>query len=86
MLADIIMTIKKIATDAVRASHPMDIVYGTVKQTSPLVIAVDQRRELSGGFLRLTQTAAARTWHVGDNAILLQKPGAQEFLVLDKGA
>lgn len=84
-MADPIATIKQIALEAVRASKPMDIVYGTVKEVSPLCIAVDQKREFKGEFLKLTQTAASRTWRVGDKAILLQKPGAQEFLVLDKG-
>lgn len=86
LLADILQTLKQIAMEAVRASHPMDYLYGTVEQVSPMVIAVDQKRRLTGGFLRFTQTAASRTWYAGDKAILLQKPGAQEFLVLDKGA
>lgn len=86
MLADVISILKRIATEAVDAARPADIFYGTVRQLSPLTVSISQKQELSGSFLRMTQTAAERIWHVGERVILLQKPGGQEFVILDKEA
>ena len=84
-MADILATIKQIAMEAFRASQPMDYLVGTVTCVSPLVIQISQKQPLEGGFLKYTRTAANCKWEVGDKAVLLQKPGAQEFLILDKG-
>lgn len=85
LLADLISVIKQIAMEAVQAARPMDYVVGTVIRLSPFTVRLSQKQEYAGSFLKFTQTAASRTWYVGDKAVLLQKPGAQEFLVLDKG-
>lgn len=85
LLADLISVIKRIAMEAVQAARPMDYMVGTVISLSPFTVRLSQKQEYAGGFLKFTKIAASRTWYVGDKAILLQKPGAQEFLILDKG-
>ncbi len=85
LLADLMWTIKRIAMEAVRASKPADYVVGTVSNLSPFTIQLNQKQEYTGSFLVFTRLASRRKWQVGDKAILLQKQGAQEFLVIDKG-
>jgi hypothetical protein len=47
--------IKKVALDAVRASKPVSIVYGTVQSVSPLKIQLEQKLSLDEDFLLLTK-------------------------------
>lgn len=54
--------IKRAATEAVDASKPTALTYGTVKTASPLTITVDQKLELGPAQLLLTN--AVREYHV----------------------
>lgn len=51
---NLVQVIKQAAVEAVEASEPSDFLYGTVKSSSPLVITVDQKLELTSSFLLLT--------------------------------
>ena len=53
-MANLIELIKQAAVEAVNASNPAAFYFGTVKTTSPLVINVEQKMDLSEEFLILT--------------------------------
>lgn len=54
MLSSIIELIKKAAIDAVKASSPTSILYGTVVSTEPLKVNLEQKLTLDSDHLLLT--------------------------------
>ncbi len=82
---DLLIAVKKAAIDAVNATKPASILYGTVTSQSPLVISVDQKLKLSSDQLVLTQRVADYGLVIGDKVILIQAQGGQTFIVLDRG-
>ena len=52
---DLLITIKKAATEAVDASQPSDFCFGKVTSTSPLKILVEQKMTLGSAQLLLTR-------------------------------
>jgi len=89
--------IKKAAMDAVVASNPVAVMFGTVTKTNPLEVNVDQRFTLDADFL--VQTAATTELKVtiggteyvmreglqaGDRVVLLRVQGGQKYLILDR--
>lgn len=62
MLADLLQVIKKAALEAVEASKPVKVLFGTVTAVDPLVITVEQKKVLTQEFLTLT-------WAVKDHYI-----------------
>lgn len=54
-MADIIETIKKAALDAIENSSPASVMFGTVTNTNPLEILVEQKLLLTNDFLILTK-------------------------------
>lgn len=53
-MSNLLQVIKQAAMDAVEASDPSDFLFGTVKSSSPLVINLEQKLDLTSGFLLLT--------------------------------
>ncbi|MDF2592914.1 MAG: hypothetical protein K0S75_2380 [Clostridia bacterium] len=53
-MSSIIELIKKAAIDAVKASNPTSILYGTVVGTHPLKVSIEQRLTLDSDHLLLT--------------------------------
>ncbi len=53
--SDLVRVIKRAAVDAVNASKPMDVRYGTVISVSPLKINVEQKMTLVSAQLILTR-------------------------------
>lgn len=89
--------IKQAAADAVEASSPVGIFYGTIKNAAPLEVEVDQRFLLTQEFLEMTE--ATRELKVplgsgeyvlrpklqaGDRVILMRIQGGQKYVVLDR--
>lgn len=74
--------IKEVGVGAVEASSPVMVSYGTVTQSSPLEINVDQRFTLESDFL--VKTEKTKNIEVGDKVILLRVQGGQQYVVLDK--
>ncbi len=89
--------IKKAAKDAIEASAPVAVMFGTVTKTNPLEVNVDQRFTLDADVL--VQTAATTELkmtigsteytvrpglQVGDRVVLLRIQGGQKYLILDK--
>ena len=54
-MANLLQIIKKAAVEAVEASNPAKIMYGTVTAVSPLAIKIDQRFTVTEAFLILTK-------------------------------
>ncbi|MGG1158912.1 DUF2577 domain-containing protein [Brevibacillus formosus] len=89
--------IKQAATDAVSASNPVGIFYGTIKTAEPLEVEVDQRFILKREFLELTESTKElkmphgdgyyilrRKLEVGDRVVLLRIQGGQKYIILDQ--
>lgn len=51
---ELVRAVKEAAVDAVRASGPVGICFGTVTSADPLKITVDQKKTLTGSQLILT--------------------------------
>lgn len=97
---DLLIAIKKAATEAVEASQPFDFCFGKVISTSPLKIAVEQKIILGTMQLVLTRNVTDyktkvtigetqevtihNALQIGDDVILLKKKGGQKYLVLDR--
>lgn len=84
--ARLIAVIKKAAADAVEATYPVRVVFGTVTGLSPLTVRIDQKLPLSGdallpvsGIRRLEPALSA-----GDAVILLRMQGGQKYILLDR--
>lgn len=52
----LVRAVKQAALDAVRASGPMGVCYGTVTSTAPLTVQVDQKKTLGPAQLIPTST------------------------------
>lgn len=93
----LLQLIKRAAKEAVDASNPAAVLYGTVKMISPLSVAVEQRFTLTEAFLVVPETLTAykltigaqeyiirRGLEVGDKVVLLREQGGQQFIILDR--
>ncbi|MGK5512059.1 DUF2577 domain-containing protein [Brevibacillus formosus] len=85
--------IKQAATEAVDASNPVGVFFGTIKSTTPLEIDIDQRFVLTKEFLVLTEGTKELRYgdiilrpalKVGDRVVLLRIQGGQQYVVLEK--
>ncbi|HZG16973.1 MAG TPA: DUF2577 domain-containing protein [Candidatus Bathyarchaeia archaeon] len=89
--------IKKAAADAVEASSPVGVFYGTIKKASPLEVEVDQRFLLSEDFLELTDATKELKFQWGaeeyiireklkenDRVVLVRIQGGQKYIILDR--
>ena len=81
MMLDVI---KKAAVAAVDAKSPVQIMYGSVTNTQPLEITVEQRLALRDPFLVLPESAARKLWIMGDPVLLLRVQGGDSYVVLDR--
>ena len=82
-MPNFIQTIKRAALDAVRASKPCEVTFGSVLHTSPLTVSVDQKIKLSGDTL-MCLDSYNNDMAVGDTVVLLRVQGGQRFVVLGK--
>lgn len=79
---NLLNAIKQAATEAVEASKPVAIMYGSILSTSPWKINVEQKMILTSAQLVLTETA--KNLKPKDEVLLLQMQGGQKFIVVDK--
>ncbi|MGG0718669.1 DUF2577 domain-containing protein [Robertmurraya massiliosenegalensis] len=82
-MASLNESIKKIALNALDASMPVQIMFGTVTRASPLRVNVEQRLNLETAHLVITQQAS-EFMTVGTKVVLLRQQGGQKYVVLDK--
>lgn len=83
-MPSLLQIIKKAAVEAVEASNPAKVMYGTVVAASPLSIRIEQRFTIPNAFLTLTKNAYDSGLKTGDRVILLREQGGQNYIVLDK--
>jgi len=89
--------IRKAAMTAVEASNPVAFLFGSVTQSNPLEVNVDQRFTLDADFLVLTEATAELkvvvgsveyvirpALQAGDQVVLVRLQGGQRYLILDK--
>lgn len=84
LLPNLIQIIKKAAVEAVEASNPTKVLFGTVANANPLSIKVEQKFTITKEFIVLTKRASDSGLNTGDKVVLLQTQGGQKFIVLDK--
>ncbi len=90
---DLVKAIKKTAQEAVQASRPTDVCYGTVESLSPLSIRLDQKLLLPAKQILLPQPLTERIpdesillnrLSAGDQVILLRAQGGQKYVLLGR--
>jgi hypothetical protein len=74
--------IKTAGMDAVGATNPVTVMFGTITKTNPLEVDVEERFTLPEDFLVVTETAKELT--TNDKVVLLRVQGGQQFVVIDK--
>lgn len=83
-MPELLETIKKAAVDAVMASSPTSVMFGTVTATAPLKINLEQKLTLTSAQLIGTSRIASEGLLIGDKVVLIQMQGGQQYVVLDK--
>lgn len=81
---DLVRAIKKAAVEAVEASSPVGITYGTVVNVNPLKIKVEQKMTLTDIQLVLTRTVKDNALQIGEGVLLISEPGGQKYIVIDR--
>jgi len=89
--------IKQAALDALEASQPVAIMFGTVTKINPLEVNVDQRFTIDADFLIVSESLTKYVLNIGgaeyvirpglqagDRVVLIRIQGGQKYLILDK--
>lgn len=79
---NLVQLIKQAAVEAVEASKPAVVLFGTVSSISPLTIYLEQKRTLTKSFLIISDKA--KNLAAGDGVIMIRMQGGQKYIVLDK--
>lgn len=80
---NLIQIIKKAAIEAVEASNPAKVLYGTVVNSTPAV-KIDQKFAITKEFIVETERMKEMNLAAGDKVVLLQEQGGQRYIILDK--
>jgi hypothetical protein len=78
----LIPLLKRVALEAVDASKPTVVLYGTVSGITPLTIYLEQKRTITRGFLVVTDKA--KNLVVGDKVVMIRMQGGQKYIIMDK--
>lgn len=78
----LIPLLKRIALEAVEASKPTVVLFGTVQSLSPLSIYLEQKRTITKNFIVITDKA--KNLSVGDGVIMVRMQGGQKYIIIDK--
>lgn len=78
----LIPLLKRVALEAVDASKPTVVLYGTVSGITPLTIYLEQKRTITRGFLVVTDKA--KNLAVGDKVVMIRMQGGQKYIIMDK--
>lgn len=86
-MADLAQVIKKAAVDAVKASYPVEVVYGSVVTAEPLTVKIGQQLTVEKNFLNLSDgiriSIASGKITPEDRIILIKHQGGQRFTAID---
>lgn len=83
-MADLVQVIKKAAVEAVEASVPCNVMFGTVVSVNPLSVRIDQKLTISSNFLTVTSVVRSIGVSSGDKVILIRQKGGQRYVIIDK--
>lgn len=78
----LIQLLKRIALEAVEASKPTVVLFGTVSGINPLSVYLEQKRTITKNFLIITDKA--KDLAVGDGVIMVRMQGGQKYIIIDK--
>ncbi|WP_313132650.1 DUF2577 domain-containing protein [Anaerocolumna sp.] len=78
----LIPLLKRIALEAVEASKPTVVLFGTVSSINPLSIYLEQKRTITKSFLVVTDKA--KYLAVGDGVVMVRMQGGQKYIIIDK--
>ncbi|WOO35411.1 DUF2577 domain-containing protein [Anaerocolumna sp. AGMB13020] len=78
----LIPLLKRVALEAVDASKPTVVLYGTVSGINPLTIYLEQKRTITRGFLVVTDKV--KNLVVGDKVVMIRMQGGQKYIIMDK--
>lgn len=89
LTANPVEAVKKAALEAVEASKPVSVLFGTVISASPLKIQIDQKTIYTQAMLVLTRHVTAydsrhTSLAVGERVVLIRLQGGKRLLVLDR--
>lgn len=77
-------TIKRIAINAVLATNPVNLLFGTISRSVPIEVEIHQKLKLGKEFIIMTQSVQEIGLATGDKVVLLRMQGGHQFLILDK--
>lgn len=77
-------TIKRIAINAVLATNPVNVLFGTVLKNGPIEVEIHQKLKLGKEFIIMTQSIQELGLTIGDKVVMLRMQGGHQFLILDK--
>ena len=78
---------KKVSINAIEATKPMEICYGTVQSKSPFQVRLSQKQILGKEYFIVKKGVTAQSFEEGDILILFRVQGGQQYLIYDrKGA
>lgn len=78
----LIPLLKRVALEAVEASKPTVVLYGTVSSIGPLTVYLEQKRTITKGFLVVTDKV--KNLMIGDKVIMIRMQGGQKYIIMDK--
>lgn len=79
----IINLIRTIVVDTYESLKPVTLVFGTVTQTQPIAVLLEQKIPLNS--LQLVELNLGEiTLEIGDKVALLRQQGGQKYLILNK--
>ncbi len=87
-MGDFAQAVKQAAKEAVDASKPVTVSFGTVTAVSPLTVKVSDKLTLTGSVLAvtaaLTDDAGDIALALGDKLVLLRVQGGQKYIAVDR--
>ena len=83
-MSDTVKLIKRAALEAVEASQPSGIFFGSVKALNPFKIALEQKLIIDSSSLIYLTEKPSEAYSVGDAVVMIRVQGGQKFVVLGK--
>ena len=78
----LIPLLKRVALEAIEASKPTVVLFGTVSSINPLSVYLEQKRTITKGFLVVCDKV--KNLVVGDTVVMIRMQGGQKYIIIDK--
>ncbi len=87
-MADFSDAVKLAAQEAIDASKPVTVLFGTVTGVAPLTVNVSEKLTLTGSSLvvtaALTDDTGAIALVIGDKLVLVRVQGGRRYIAIDR--